>query len=76
MASQWAADGPCCAILVAVYRASPIHCRALLHSLSAILGVDQGMLRFEQTVVWPTSAITQAQGLVGIQQGIFTRIQL
>ena len=44
-------------------------------SLNAILGVDQGMLQFEQTVVWPTSAITQAQALVGSQQGIFTRIQ-
>jgi hypothetical protein len=33
------------------------------------------MLRFEQTVVWPTGAITQAQALVGSQQGIFTRIQ-
>ena len=69
------ADGPCCAILVAGLSSIANSLQSIAHSLSAILGVDQGMLRFEQTVVWPTSAITQAQGLVGIQQGIFTRIQ-
>ena len=69
------ADGPCCAILVAGLSSIANSLQSIAHSLSAILGVDQGMLRFEQTVVWPTSAITQAQGLVGVQQGIFTRIQ-
>jgi len=34
--------------------------QTIARSLSAILGVDKGMLQFEQTVVWPTSAITQA----------------
>src|ERR1700730_9465047 len=66
---------PCCAILAAGLSSIANSLKTIASSLSAILGVDQEMLRFEQTVVWPTSAITQAQALVGSQQGIFTRIQ-
>lgn len=66
---------PCCAILAAGLSSIANSLQTIARSLSAILGVDQDMLRFEQTVVWPASSITQAQGLVGIQQGIFTRIQ-
>src|SRR5713101_5271789 len=79
LTAPWPARGqavsPCCAILAAGLSSIANSLQTIARSLSAILGVDQGMLRFEQTVVWPTSAITQAQALVGSQQGIFTRIQ-
>jgi hypothetical protein len=79
LTAPWPARGqapsPCCAILAAGLSSIANSLHTIARSLSAILGVDQGMLRFEQTVVWPTSAITQAQALVGSQQGIFTRIQ-
>jgi hypothetical protein len=75
----WPARGqvlsPCCAILAAGLSSIANSLRTIASSLNAILGVDKGMLQFEQTVVWPTSAITQAQALVGSQQGLFTRIQ-
>src|SRR6202140_124473 len=66
---------PCFFILAAGLSSIANSLKTIASSLNAILGVDQEMLRFEQTVVWPTSAITQAQALVGSQQGIFTRIQ-
>jgi hypothetical protein len=79
LTAPWPAMGqaltPCCVILAAGLSSIANSLQTIARSLSAILGVDQGMLRFEQTVVWPTSAITQAQALVGSQQGIFTRIQ-
>src|SRR6266536_2689227 len=79
LTAPWPARGqaisPCCAILAAGLSSIANSLQTIARSLSAILGVDQGMLRFEQTVVWPTGAITQAQALVGSQQGIFTRIQ-
>src|SRR6266478_1128413 len=79
LTAPWPARGqalsPCCAILAAGLSSIANSLKTIASSLNAILGVDQGMLRFEQTVVWPTGAITQAQALVGSQQGIFTRIQ-
>ncbi|HEX4786202.1 MAG TPA: hypothetical protein VH350_17815 [Candidatus Sulfotelmatobacter sp.] len=79
LTAPWPARGqalsPCCAILAAGLSSIANSLKTIASSLNAILGVDQGMLRFEQTVVWPTSAITQAQALVGSQQGIFARIQ-
>ena len=79
LTAPWPARGqalsPCCAILAAGLSSIANSLKTIASSLNAILGVDQEMLRFEQTVVWPTSAITQAQALVGSQQGIFTRIQ-
>ena len=79
LTAPWPATGqalsPCCVILAAGLSSIANSLQTIARSLSAILGVDKGMLQFEQTVVWPTSAITQAQALVGSQQGIFTRIQ-
>ena len=79
LTAPWPARGqalsPCCVILAAGLSSIANSLQTIARSLSAILGVDQGMLKFEQTMVWPTGAITQAQGLVGSQQGIFTRIQ-
>jgi hypothetical protein len=75
----WPARGqalsPCCVILAAGLSSIANSLKTIASSLNAILGVDKGMLQFEQTVVWPTSAITQAQALVGSQQSLFTRIQ-
>ena len=79
LTAPWPARGqvlsPCCAILAAGLSSIANSLKTIASSLNAILGVDRGMLQFEQTVVWPTSAITQAQALVGSQQGLFTRIQ-
>lgn len=79
LTAPWPARGqalsPCCAILAAGLSSIANSLRTIASSLNAILGVDKGMLQFEQTVVWPTNAITQAQALVGSQQGLFTRIQ-
>jgi hypothetical protein len=79
LTAPWPARGqvlsPCCAILAAGLSSIANSLKTIASSLNAILGVDKGMLQFEQTVVWPTSAITQAQALVGSQQGLFTRIQ-
>jgi hypothetical protein len=79
LTAPWPARGqalsPCCVILSAGLSSIANSLKTIASSLNAILGVDKGMLQFEQTVVWPTSAITQAQALVGSQQGLFTRIQ-
>src|SRR6202051_33932 len=79
LTAPWPARGhalsPCCVILAAGLSSIANSLKTIASSLNAILGVDQEMLRFEQTVVWPTSAITQEHSLVGSQQGIFTRIQ-
>lgn len=79
LTAPWPARGqalsPCCVILAAGLSSIANSLKTIASSLNAILGVDKGMLQFEQTVVWPTSAITQAQALVGSQQSLFTRIQ-
>ena len=79
LTAPWPARGqalsPCCVILAAGLSSIANSLKTIASSLNAILGVDKGMLQFEQTVVWPTNAITQAQALVGSQQGLFTRIQ-
>jgi hypothetical protein len=79
LTAPWPARGqalsPCCVILSAGLSSIANSLKTIASSLNAILGVDKGMLQFEQTVVWPTTAITQAQALVGSQQGLFTRIQ-
>src|SRR5947209_9626059 len=79
LTAPWPATGqalsPCCVILAAGLSSIANSLQTIAHSLNAILGVDKGILQFEQSVVWPTGAIAQAQALVGSQQGIFTRIQ-
>lgn len=79
LTAPWPARGqalsPCCVILAAGLSSIANSLKTIASSLNAILGVDKGMLQFEQTVVWPNSAITQAQALVGSQQSLFTRIQ-
>jgi len=76
LTAPWPARGqaisPCCAILAAGLSSIANSLQTIARSLSAILGVDKGMLQFEQTVVWPTSAITQAQALVGSQDWLLS----
>src|SRR5437660_8889223 len=79
LTAPWPATGqalsPCCVILAAGLSSIANSLQTIAHSLNAILGVDKGILQFEQSVVWPTGAIAQPQALDGSQQGIFTRIQ-
>jgi hypothetical protein len=43
--------------------------------LNQILGSDQSIQQYQQNVVWPQSAITQAQSLVGLLQGNSNQMQ-
>ena len=67
---------PCCAIITAGLSSIS---SALTHvvggGLNNILSVDQNMQTFQQTNVWPTAQIGQAQSLVGILRGTNTQIQ-
>src|SRR5580658_5071140 len=65
---------PCCIIMQAGLASIS---SALSHvvggGLNSVLSTDQGTQNFQQTVVWPPASITQAQGLVGTLQGLFTQ---
>lgn len=67
---------PCCAIITAGLSSIS---SALTHvvggGLNNILSVDQNMHTFQQTTVWPSAQIGQAQSLVGILRGTNTQIQ-
>jgi len=67
---------PCCAIITAGLSSIS---SALTHvvggGLNNILSVDQNMQTFQQTTVWPSAQIGQAQSLVGILRGTNTQIQ-
>lgn len=67
---------PCCALLTAGLSSIS---SALTHviggGLNNILSVDQNMQTFQQTTVWPTAQIGQAQSLVGILRGTNLQIQ-
>jgi hypothetical protein len=78
--APWPARGqfldPCCAILAAgLSSISSALQNVIGGGLNQILGVDQSIQQFEQSVVWPQNLINQARALVGSLQGIFNQIQ-
>ena len=67
---------PCCALLTAgLASVQTALTNVVGGGLNQILGVDQAMQQFQQTVVWPQNLINQARGLVGALQGNFNQIQ-
>ena len=67
---------PCCTILsIGLGTISSTLSSVIGKGLNNILSVEQGIQKFEQTVVWPQSLISQAQALVGNIRGIFAQIQ-
>ncbi len=67
---------PCCAIITAgLSSISSALTSVIGGGLNSILGVEQGIRNFEQTVVWPQNLINQARSLVGNVRGIFVQIQ-
>ena len=67
---------PCCAILAAGLSSITSTLNHVVGGgLNNILSVDQNMNTFQQTNVWPTAQIGQAQSLVGILRGTNTQIQ-
>ena len=67
---------PCCAILAAGLASIQSALTSVVGgALNQILGVDEAMQQFQQTVVWPETLINQAKGLVGLLQGRSNQIQ-
>lgn len=67
---------PCCAILATgLTTISSTLSSVIGGGLNSILSVEKDLSNFEQTVVWPTKLVAQAQSLVGRVQGIFNQIQ-
>src|SRR5260370_455489 len=67
---------PCCAIITAGLSSISSALTSVIGvGLNSILGVEQGIRNFEQTVVWPQNLINQARSLVGNVRGIFVQIQ-
>jgi len=67
---------PCCAMLAAgLASIQTALTNEVGGGLNQILGTDQAMQQFQQTVVWPQTLINQAKGLVGALQGNFNQIQ-
>lgn len=76
----WSAQGqlpsPCCAILAAgLSSISSALSTVIGGGLNGILGVEQNIQQFHETVIYPQALINQARGLVGNLQGIYTQIQ-
>lgn len=75
----WPAEGqvsPCCAILAAGLSSISSALQGVIGGgLNQILGIDQSIRQFEQSVVWPQNLINQARALVGNLQGLFNQIQ-
>lgn len=68
---------PCCALLAAGLASIQTALTNVVGGeLNQILAIDQAMLEFQQTVVWPQNLIDQARGLVGTLQGNFNQIQI
>lgn len=64
---------PCCAIMQAgLATISSVLNRVIGGGLNSVLSTDRGTQSFQQSVVWPPASITQAQGLVGTLQRLFT----
>jgi len=67
---------PCCAMLAAgLATVQSVLTSVVGGGLNQILGVDQAIEQFEQTVVWPQTLINQARNLVGLLQGNLNQIQ-
>jgi hypothetical protein len=67
---------PCCAVLAAgLASIQSALANVIGGGLNQILGVDQGMQQYQQTIVWPQNLILQAQSLVGVLQGNFRQMQ-
>jgi hypothetical protein len=67
---------PCCAIMQAgLASISSALSRVIGGGLNSVLSTDQTIQNFQQTVVWPQAAITQAQGLVGSLQHLLSENQ-
>lgn len=67
---------PCCAIMAAgLSTISSTLSDVIGGGLSGILSIEQSILNFEQTVVWPQRLIDEAKGLVGSIRGIYAQIE-
>ena len=67
---------PCCAMLAAgLASIQSALTNVVGGGLNQILGVDESMQQFQQTVVWPQTLINQAKSVVGLLQGTFNQIQ-
>ena len=67
---------PCCAIMQAgLASVSSALSDVIGGGLNSVLSTDQATQNFQQTVVWPQVSITQAQGLVGTLQRLFSQNQ-
>ena len=64
---------PCCAIMQAgLASISSALSHVIGGGLNSVLSTDRATQSFQQSVVWPQASITQAQGLVGTLQHLFT----
>jgi len=67
---------PCCAIMAAgLSTLSDTLSSVIGGGLNSIGSIQQTILNFEQTVVWPQQLINQARAMVGTIQGIYTQIE-
>jgi hypothetical protein len=67
---------PCCAIMQAgLVSISSALSNVVGGGLHSVLATDKATQSFQQAIVWPQSAITQAQGLVGTLQHLFSQNQ-
>lgn len=80
LTAPWSAQGqlpsPCCALLAAGLSTISSALSSIVGGgLNSILGIEQQIQQFEQTVVFPQNLINQARALVGSLQGIFNQIE-
>jgi hypothetical protein len=66
---------PCCAIIAAgLATISKTLATIVGGGLNQILSVDRTTANFERNVIWPTSSINQAQGVVASLGGTYTQV--
>src|SRR5579862_5097659 len=67
---------PCCAIMQAgLASISSALSHVIGGGLNSVLSTDQAIHNFQQSVVWPQTLITQAQGMVGTLRGLFSQTE-
>jgi len=67
---------PCCAILSAgLASIQSALANVIGGALNQVLAVDDSILQYQQTVVWPQNLISQAQSLVAVLEGAIRQIQ-
>jgi len=67
---------PCCAMLAAGLASVQSALTTVVGGgLNQILGSDQSMQQYQQNVIWPQAAITQARSVVGLLQGNSNQMQ-